>query len=75
VARTITERLQGTLWNGTVGVMPMGHGLPEGLTCVPPAGQPRSRLVLAWSGTSTNALIRSFTRIAAANYRPVATAE
>ena len=34
VVRTISECLQGTLWNGTVGMMPMGHALPEGLTCV-----------------------------------------
>ena len=27
VVRTITECLQGTLWNGTVGMMPMGHAL------------------------------------------------
>ncbi|HUB42976.1 MAG TPA: LysR substrate-binding domain-containing protein [Streptosporangiaceae bacterium] len=70
VARTMTECLQGTLWNGTVGMMPMGHALPEGLTCVRLAGVPASRLVLAWNSTSNDPLIRSFTRIAAASYRP-----
>ena len=74
VVRTITECLQGTLWNGTVGMMPMGHALPEGLTCVRLGGMPPSRLVLAWNNASTDPLIRSFTRIAAANYSPAASA-
>jgi DNA-binding transcriptional LysR family regulator len=74
VVRTVSECLQGTLWNGTVGMMPMGHALPEGLTCVRLAGRPASRLVLAWNSASTDPLIRSFARIAAANYRPVASA-
>jgi DNA-binding transcriptional LysR family regulator len=74
VARTIAECLQGTLWNGTVGMMPMGHALPEGLACVRLGGMPASRLVLAWNSASTDPLIRSFTRIAAANYHRVASA-
>jgi DNA-binding transcriptional LysR family regulator len=74
VVRTITECLQGTLWNGTVGMMPMGHALPEGLTCVRLAGVPASRLVLAWKSANTDPLVRSFTRIAAADYGPVALA-
>ena len=69
VVRTITECLQGTLWNGTVGLMPMGHALPEGLTCVRLAGMPASRLVLAWNSASTDPLIRSVARIATASYR------
>jgi DNA-binding transcriptional LysR family regulator len=72
VVRTITECLQGTLWNGTVGMMPMGHALPAGLTCVRLAGMPASRLVLAWNSSSTDPLVRSFTRIAAARYRSAA---
>jgi DNA-binding transcriptional LysR family regulator len=75
VVRTITECLQGTLWNGTVGMMPMGHALPEGLTCVRLAGMPASRLVLAWNSVNNDPLIRSFTRIAAASYHPAAGAE
>jgi DNA-binding transcriptional LysR family regulator len=69
VVRTITECLQGTLWNGTVGMMPMGHALPEGLACRRLAGMPPSRLILAWNTASSNPLIGSFTRIAAASYR------
>jgi hypothetical protein len=75
VVRTITECLQGTLWNGTVGMMPMGHALPEGLACVRLAGMPASRLILAWNSTSSNPLIRSFGRIAVANYRAAAAAK
>lgn len=74
VVRTISECLQGTLWNGTVGMMPMGHAVPEGLTCVRLAGRPASRLVLAWHRASTDPLIRSFTRIAAESFRPAETA-
>jgi hypothetical protein len=33
------------------------------------------RLVLAWDSTSTDPLIRAFTRIAAAGYRPAGTAK
>jgi hypothetical protein len=35
-------------------------------------GMPASRLVLAWHSASSDPLIRSFARIAAADYRPVA---
>lgn len=69
VVRTITECLQGTLWNGTIGMMPMGHALPDGLACVRLAGVPASRLILAWNSASANPLTGSFTRIAAASYR------
>ena len=75
VVRTITECLQGTLWNGTVGMMPMGHALPAGLICVRLAGMPASRLILAWNSSSTDPLIRSFTRIAAASYRSASSAK
>jgi DNA-binding transcriptional LysR family regulator len=75
VVRTVSECLQGTLWNGTVGVMPMGHTLPEGLTCVRLADMPASRLILAWNSASSDPLIRSFTRIAAVNYGPLAGAK
>jgi DNA-binding transcriptional LysR family regulator len=69
VVRTISECLQGTLWNGTVGMMPLGHALPDGLVCVPLARVRASRLVLAWNSTSTDPLIRSFARVAATSYR------
>ena len=45
------------------------------MTCVRLAGLPANRLVLAWNNARTNPLVRSFTRIAAASYRPAAKAE
>jgi len=69
VIRAISECLQAVLWNGTVGVAPLAHALPEGLISVPLADMRPSSLVLAWNRASTNPLIRSFTRIAAASYR------
>jgi hypothetical protein len=38
-------------------------------------GMPASRLILAWNSTSSNPLIRSFGRIAVANYRAAAAAK
>lgn len=69
VIRTVQECLQAVLWNGTIGLAPLGHTLPEGLTTVPLADMPPSPLVVAWSTTDTNPLIRSFVRIAATTYR------
>lgn len=69
VVRTVQECLQAVLWNGTVGLAPAAHPLPEGLTSVPLADMPPSRLVLAWNTADTNPLIRSFAEIASAVYR------
>ncbi|MEV5745139.1 LysR family transcriptional regulator [Microbispora rosea] len=69
VVRTVHECLQAVLWNGTVGLAPAAHALPEGLTSVPLADMPPSRLVLAWNSADANPLIRSFTHIATAVYR------
>jgi DNA-binding transcriptional LysR family regulator len=75
VVRTVSECMQAVLWNGTVGVAPLAHALPEGLICIPLADMPPSRLVLAWNSASADPLIRSFTRIAAASYRSTAAAK
>jgi DNA-binding transcriptional LysR family regulator len=69
VVRTVHECLQAVLWNGTVGLAPLAHALPDGLTCVALADMPPSRLVVAWRSTDANPLIRSFASIAAASYR------
>ena len=74
VVRTVHECLQAVLWNDTIGLAPLAHPLPEGLTCVPLADMPPSRLVVAWRSTNASPLIRSFTHIAAAIYRPAAPA-
>jgi DNA-binding transcriptional LysR family regulator len=65
VVRTAHECLQAVLWNGTIGLAPLGHELPAGLTAVPLADMPPSRLIIAWNSSSANPLIRSFAHIAA----------
>ncbi|GHG75401.1 LysR family transcriptional regulator [Streptomyces griseocarneus] len=69
VVRTVHECLQAVLWNGSVGLAPLTHALPEGLACVPVADMPTSDLVVAWNSADTTPLINSFTRIAATLYR------
>jgi DNA-binding transcriptional LysR family regulator len=68
VVRTVHECLQAVLWNGTVGLTPLTHALPEGLASVPLVDMPPSRLVVAWTGASPGPLVRSFARIAAEVY-------
>jgi DNA-binding transcriptional LysR family regulator len=69
VVRTVHECLQAVLWNGTIGLTPLTHAVPAGVTCVPLADMPPSQLVIAWNTTSGSPLVRSFTRIAASAYR------
>jgi DNA-binding transcriptional LysR family regulator len=69
VVRTVHECLQAVLWNGTIGLTPVTHAVPEGLTCVPLADMPPSQLVIAWNTANGNPLVRSFTQIAASIYR------
>jgi len=68
VVRTAQECLQAVLWNDTVGVSPLPHALPGGLTTVPLTDMPRSRLVVAWHTSTVDPLVRSFIRLAAASY-------
>lgn len=69
VVRTVRECIQATLWNGTVGLAPLGHAMPAGLTTVPLVDMPASRLVVAWNRADPNPLIRSLTQIAVASLR------
>ena len=71
VVRTARECLQSVLWNGTVGLMPLGHALPEGLTVVPLTDMPPSSLVIAWRAADATPLIRSFVRIAESVHRTI----
>ncbi|MFD2470731.1 LysR family transcriptional regulator [Amycolatopsis silviterrae] len=64
VVRTVHECLQAVLWNGTVGLAPLAHSFPEGVTTVPLAGYPPSRLVVAWRADSEPPLVRSFVELA-----------
>ncbi|OXM52978.1 LysR family transcriptional regulator [Amycolatopsis alba] len=64
VVRTVSECLQAVLWNGSAGIAPLGHALPDGLTWVPLTDMPPSPLVVAWMTGRESPLIRSFARIA-----------
>jgi len=68
VVRTIQECLQAVLWNGTVGVGPLGHDLGDMLAVVPLVDMAPSPVVTAWKFGDHNPLIRSFVQIATAAY-------
>ncbi|MEU6343391.1 LysR substrate-binding domain-containing protein [Streptomyces sp. NPDC046977] len=70
VVRAVQECLQAVLWNGTVGLAPLGHDLPAELAVVPLTDMAPSRVVAVWNEGDTNPLIRSFAEIATAAYRP-----
>ncbi|MFE4481335.1 MULTISPECIES: LysR family transcriptional regulator [Streptomycetaceae] len=69
VVRTVQECQQAVLWNGSVGLAPLGHDLPAELAVVPLTDMAPSRVVAAWNEGDTNPLIRSFVEIATAAYR------
>ncbi len=68
VVRTVTECMQAALWNGMVGIAPLSHAMPAGLTVVPLTDMPPSPLVVAWATEHESPLIRSFARIAVDAY-------
>ncbi|MFI8932691.1 LysR family transcriptional regulator [Streptomyces sp. NPDC053474] len=70
VVRAVQECRQAVLWNGTVGMTPLGHEPGRGLTVVPLADMEPSRVLVAWRAGDANPLIRSFVRIATDTYRP-----
>ncbi|MFI6902152.1 LysR substrate-binding domain-containing protein [Nonomuraea sp. NPDC050394] len=69
VVRAVQECVQAVLWNGTVGLAPLGHHPPAELAVVPLIDMAPSRVVVAWNEGDTNPLIRSFVRAAVASYR------
>lgn len=69
VVRTAHECLQAVLWNGSVGLIPLGHGVPDGLTAVRLADHPPADLVVARTDHEPPVLTRSFVTIAAAHFR------
>ncbi|MFD9325378.1 LysR family transcriptional regulator [Streptomyces sp. NPDC060065] len=69
VVRAVQECLQAVLWNGTVGMTPLGHEPFEQLAVVPLTDMAPSRVVVAWNEGDANPLIRSFVQIATAAYR------
>ncbi|MFF9587223.1 LysR family transcriptional regulator [Streptomyces achromogenes] len=66
--RAVQECLQAVLWNGTVGLAPLGHDLPAELAVVPLTDMAPSRVVVVWNEGDTNPLIRSFIEIATTAY-------
>ncbi|NEA50541.1 LysR family transcriptional regulator [Streptomyces sp. SID10815] len=69
VVRAVQECLQAVLWNGTVGLAPLGHDLPAELAVVPLIDMPPSRVVAVCNEGDTNPLIRSFLENATNAYR------
>ncbi|MEW2515991.1 LysR substrate-binding domain-containing protein [Streptomyces sp. NPDC046870] len=67
--RAVQECLHAVLWNGTVGLAPLGHDLPAELAVVPLVDMPPSRVVAVWNEGDTNPLLRSFIEIATTAYR------
>ena len=66
VVRTVHECLQAVLWSGVVGIAPLTHALPDGLTAVPLLDMEPSSLVVAWSTKDTRPLTHAFLRLATA---------
>ncbi|OIJ99340.1 LysR family transcriptional regulator [Streptomyces sp. MUSC 14] len=69
VVRAVQECLHAVLWNGTVGMAPLGHRLPAELTVVPLADMPPSRVVVATNEGDPNPLADSFVALAKSAYR------
>ncbi|GAA3773241.1 LysR substrate-binding domain-containing protein [Streptomyces coacervatus] len=69
VVRAVQECVQAVLWNGTVGMAPLGHDLPAELAVVPLTDMAPSRVVVASNEGDANPLLRSFVQIATAAYR------
>ncbi|MEV6876534.1 LysR substrate-binding domain-containing protein [Amycolatopsis sp. NPDC051128] len=67
VVRAVQECLQAVLWNGTVGLTPLGHRPPGELTVVPLTDMAPNPVVVAWKDATP--LVRSFAEIATAAYR------
>ncbi|MFE8957373.1 LysR substrate-binding domain-containing protein [Streptomyces althioticus] len=69
VVRAVHECLQAVLWNGTVGMAPLGHDLPPEFAVVPLTDMAPSRVVAVWQESDTNPLLHSFVDAATAAYR------
>ncbi|SEF35442.1 DNA-binding transcriptional regulator, LysR family [Amycolatopsis pretoriensis] len=67
VVRGVQECLQAVLWNGTVGLMPLGHRPPGDLTVVPLTDLAPNPVVVAWKDAGP--LVRSFAELATAAYQ------
>jgi DNA-binding transcriptional LysR family regulator len=72
VVRNVHECIRAVLWNGTLGLAPLGHELTSfgrepvsGLTVVPLVDMPPSPLVVAWRAGDASPLLHSFVELAA----------
>lgn len=52
VVRTVHQCLLAVLWTGPMGLTPLNHELPKGLTAVPFTGIAPSRFVVTWHDTA-----------------------
>lgn len=68
VVRGVQECVQAVLWNGTVGMAPLGHEMPEELAVVPVADMAPSRVLMVWQEGDSNPLIGSLAGMATAAY-------
>jgi DNA-binding transcriptional LysR family regulator len=66
VVRAVQECLQAVLWNGTVGLMPLGHRPPGELVVVPLTDMAPSPVIVVWKDSGP--LVRSFAQLAVAAY-------
>jgi DNA-binding transcriptional LysR family regulator len=64
VVRTAHECIQGILWSNLVGLAPLDHQFPDGLTTVAIEGMPATELVVAWRRHDPNPLVRTFADVA-----------
>jgi hypothetical protein len=65
----VQECVQAVLWNGTIGLTPLGHELPESLAVVPLTDMAPNPVVVAWHEADANPLVRSFVQLATEAYR------
>jgi DNA-binding transcriptional LysR family regulator len=65
VVRTFHECIQGILWSNLIGLAPLDHRFPDGLTVVAIDGIPATQLVVAWRRHDPNPLVRAFAGVAA----------
>ncbi|TCO53588.1 LysR family transcriptional regulator [Actinocrispum wychmicini] len=69
VVRAVQECVQAVLWNGTVGMTPLGHTMAGELAVVPLTDMAPSRVVAVWNEGDPNPLVQSFVQTATAAYR------
>ncbi|SDF81732.1 DNA-binding transcriptional regulator, LysR family [Lentzea fradiae] len=67
IVRAVQECVQSVLWNGSVGLAPLGHDLGPGVVVVPIDDLPPSPVVIAWV-SDDDPLTRDFVTAAVRSY-------